>query len=324
MVIPKIALYWCSSCGGCDITVVDLHEDILKVVGAVDIIFWPVAMDFKYEDIESLQDREIAVTLINGSIRMDEQEHIAKILRQKSKLVIANGSCAHLGGVPGLANFSKKEDIINRAFKEVPTLKNPLGILPELKTNISGDELSLPLFLDNVKTLDQIIDVDYYIPGCPPPPELIKNALLAVLQGNLPPKGSVLAEKKALCDTCPRKDSKPEKVPINKLKRIYETEWNPEKCFLEEGVICLGPSTRGGCESRCIKANFPCRGCFGPTDSVIDQGAKSLSALASIFDSNDEKELKKIADSIPDPGGLFYRYSLASSILKKKKHMQGE
>ncbi|MFH1784291.1 MAG: oxidoreductase, partial [bacterium] len=74
----------------------------------------------------------------------------------------------------------------------------------------------------------------------------------------------------------------------------------------------------GGCEERCIKGNMPCRGCFGPTDNVIDQGAKSLAFLASIIDSDDEKELRKIADSIPDPAGLFYRYSLPSSILKKK------
>ena len=149
--------------------------------------------------------------------------------------------------------------------------------------------------------------------------QLIKNALMAVLEGTLPPEGTVLAEKKSLCDTCSRRDSKPEKLRIKEFKRVYEKELDPEKCFLEQGIICLGPATRGGCVERCIKVNYPCRGCFGPTDNVIDQGAKVLSFLASMLGTNDEEELKKLADSIPDPAGLFYRYSLASSMLKGKK-----
>jgi F420-non-reducing hydrogenase small subunit len=318
MAKPKVALYWCASCGGCEESVVDLAEDILKVTDAVDIIFWPVAMDFKYKDVEALKDGEIAATLINGAVRMDEQEHIAKLLRKKSKLIIAHGSCAHLGGVIGLANFYKRDEVLDRAYKEVPTIKNPEGTLPQVKTKKGGRELELPAFHDTVKALDQVVEVDYYIPGCPPPAVLIKNAIMAILENKLPPKGTVLAEKKALCDSCSRRDSKPEKMEIREFKRLYETEWDPEKCFLDEGIICLGPATRGGCEERCIKANFPCRGCFGPTDDVADQGAKSLAGLASIIGTDDEEELKRIIDSIPDMAGLFYRYSLASSILKKK------
>jgi F420-non-reducing hydrogenase small subunit len=182
----------------------------------------------------------------------------------------------------------------------------------------SGRKVELPDFHDTVKALDQVVEVDYYIPGCPPTPELIKEAMMMVLEDRLPPKGSVLADKKALCDTCPRRDSKPDKLWITEFKRVYETAWDPTKCFLEEGIICLGPATRGGCGARCINANMPCRGCFGPTDNVRDQGAKSSSFLASIIDTTDEEALKKAADSIPDPGGLFYRYGLASSILKGK------
>ena len=314
---PKVGLYWCSSCGGCEESVVDLAEDILTVVEAVDIVFWPVAMDFKYSDVEAMEDGEMVATLINGAIRTDEQEHVAKLLRKKSQLIIAHGSCAHLGGVVGLANFYKREDVMNRAYKEVPSVNNPKKILPQVKTKEAGRELELPAFHNTVKTLDQVIDVDYYLPGCPPTPDLIKNAVLAILEAKLPPKGTVLAEQKALCDTCSLKDSKPEVLTIKEFKRVYEVELDPEKCYLAQGIICLGPATRGGCEGRCIKANMPCRGCFGPLDNVTDQGAKFLSAIASIIETNDEEEAKKIIDSIPDPAGLFYRYSLAASILRK-------
>lgn len=315
---PKIALYWCSSCGGCEESVIDLAEDLLTVAAAVDIVFWPVALDFKYKDVVAMNDGEITATLINGAIRTGEQEHMAKIMRKKSRLLIAHGSCAHLGGVVGLANFYQREDLLSRIYQEVPTTNNPQGILPQPETIESGRKIKLPDFHDTVKALDQVVEVDYYIPGCPPTPELIKEAMMMVLENRLPPRGSVLAGKKALCDTCPRIDSKPEKLRIKKFKRVYETEWDPEKCFLDEGIICLGPATRGGCNARCINANMPCRGCFGPTDNVRDQGAKSSSFLASIIDVTDKEALKKTADSIPDPGGLFYRYGLASSILKGK------
>lgn len=315
---PKIALYWCSSCGGCEESVIDLAEDLLTVAAAVDIVFWPVALDFKYKDVVALNDGEITATLINGAIRTGEQEHMAKLLRKKSRLLIAHGSCAHLGGVVGLANFYQRDALLSRLYQEVPTINNPQGILPQPETIESGRKVELPDFHDTVKALDQVVEVDYTIPGCPPTPELIKEAVMMILEDRLPPKGTVLADKKALCDTCPRRDSKPDKLRITEFKRVYETEWDPTTCFLAEGIICLGPATRGGCKARCIHANMPCRGCFGPTDHVRDQGAKSSSFLASIIDATDEEALKKAADSIPDPGGLFYRYGLASSILKGK------
>lgn len=316
---PKVALYWCSSCGGCEESVVDLAEDILFVAGAVDIIFWPVALDTKYKDLEALADGEITVSLINGAIRSSEQEQLAGLLRKKSQLIVAHGSCAHLGGVVGLANFFNKEELLTRAFKEVPSVNNPGGVLPELTHTEDHHELKLPQFYNSVKSLDQVIDVDYYIPGCPPPPELIKNALVAILDNKLPPKGTVLAEKKALCDSCSRRDSKPEKIAIDKFKRLYETEWDAQKCFLEEGIVCLGLATRGGCGERCIKGNMPCRGCFGPLEKGMDQGAKALTALAALIATNNEEELKKIIDTIPDLGGLLYRYSLPASLLKGKR-----
>jgi F420-non-reducing hydrogenase small subunit len=317
---PKIALYWCSSCGGCEESVVDLAEDILTVAEAAEIVFWPVALDFKYHDVASLDDGAITATLINGAIRMDEQVAMARLLRQKSQLLFAHGSCAHLGGVVGLANFFHRQDLLNRVYKEVPTMNNPDGILPQEQTRDAGNTLALSGFHGTVKTLDQVVDVDYYIPGCPPTPELVKEAVMMALENRLPAKGGVLADNKALCDTCPRKETRPESLTITSFKRLYEVEWDPSQCFLNQEIICLGPVTRGGCMARCIHANMPCRGCFGPTDNVRDQGAKACSFLAAFMDATEEQRLSDIVDSIPDPAGLFYRYSVASSILKRKVH----
>ncbi len=319
MAKPKVAFYWTASCGGCEEAIVDLNEAILDVVEAVEIVFWPVALDFKRRDVESMADGELAVSFINGAVRTSEQEEMTKLLRQKSGLVVAFETCAYLGGVPGLANFWDRESILNRAYKEVPSVVNPKGILPKTQTEMPEGKLVLPEFFNTVSTLNQVIQVDYYLPGCAPPANLIGQALQAILEGKLPEKGSVLAPDKQLCDTCPRRDSKPEKILIKEFKRIHELQTNTERCFLVDGIICLGPATRSGCGERCLNANMPCRGCFGPTAPVLDQGAKLLSALASIMDAKDEKEAQHITDTIPDPAGIFYMFGLPSSLLHHKR-----
>lgn len=324
MAKPKVALYWCASCGGCEETVVDLNEDILKVTDAVDIVFWPVAMDFKKKDVEALNDAEITVSFINGAVRLEEQEEMVKLLRQKSGLVVAFGACAHLGGIPGLGNFYDRKTIFDYAYKKVPSVVNPEGILPQQKTSIDGQELALPEFYDTVKALNQVIPVDYYLPGCPPPPNLVMNAINAILAGELPENGSVLAPNIALCDTCPRKDLKPEKLSLTEVKRPWEVRIDPGACFLAQGLFCYGPATRSGCGETCINANQPCRGCFGPLDGILDQGAKALAMFASILGvDEEEKKLKedtqKLLDKIADPAGTFYRFGLPVSILKRKR-----
>ena len=321
---PKFAFYWCASCGGCEETVLDLNEKILEVVDKIDIVFWPVALDFKRKDIEAMKEGEIDVAFINGAIRTSEQEEMAKLLREKAKLVVAFGACAQLGGIPGLANFWVRSDIFDRIYKKVPTVANPEGVVPQQVVKMDGYKLTLPEFYDTVKTLDQTIPVDYYLPGCPPPPDLIMDAIETILKGELPEKGTVLAPDKALCDTCPRNETKPEKLSIKDIKRPHEVIIDPEKCFLAQGIICLGPVTRSGCGERCINANMPCRGCMGPTSEVRDQGAKAVSFIASILGVEDEEklseeEVQKLIDKIVDPAGTFYRFSLPGSLLRRRR-----
>ena len=205
---PKVAFYWCASCGGCEETVVDLAEDILGVVAAVDIVLWPVAMDFKYKDVEAMADKSITATLLNGAIRSSEQEGMARLLRRKSQFLIAYGSCAVSGGIPSLANQFPREQILKFNYEDAPTLGNGgQKTRPQLKSAEYGCEVSLPELHNVVRSLDQVVEVDYYVPGCPPTPNITKTAITALLEGKLPPKGSVIAPDIALCDECPRKKS---------------------------------------------------------------------------------------------------------------------
>ena len=316
---PKVAFYWCASCGGCEETVLDLDERVLDVVAAVDIVFWPVALDFKRHDVESIPDGSILAAFVNGAVRTSEQQEMAHLMRKKAKVLVALGSCAQLGGIPGLANLSSRQDVMSVSYLEQPSTVNPGKTYPQASYKENGFSVSLPALFETVRTLDQVVDVDYYLPGCPPTPKILWNAVNTLLSGKLPPKGAVLAPDRALCEECPRKDTRPEKLTLKEFKRPQQVLIDEEKCMLAQGVVCLGPATRSGCEALCPQGNMPCTGCFGPTSRVRDYGAKALSSISSIIDSNDEGEIEKIVQTVPDPVGTFYRYSLPSSMLRRKR-----
>ncbi|MCB9135509.1 MAG: oxidoreductase [Anaerolineales bacterium] len=315
---PKFAMYWAASCGGCEIAVLNIGEKILDVDANFDVVFWPVAMDAKYADVEAMEDGEILLTLFNGGIRNDENEHVAKLLRRKSKILVAFGSCANEGCIPGLANFSSQQEIFDAAY-ESPSTENPYNTRPVPFFRVKEGDLTLPAFYPHLRTLEQVVPVDYYIPGCPPESHQIAaviDAVLAALRGEaeLPPVGSVIgAGNSTVCDECGRKRNV---KSIKHFYRIQEVEHiDPELCLLEQGILCNGPATRSGCNSRCPSVNAPCVGCYGPAPDVLDYGARLITSVASVIDSKDPDEIEQILDGIPDPAGMFYRFNLASSLL---------
>jgi len=313
----KIAGCWASSCGGCEIATLEIGDNVLKLAEVADIVFWPALVDFKYHDVEQMADNSIDVCLFNGAIQNSEQEHIAKLLRAKSKIMVAYGSCAYEGCIPSLANMTNREGIFSRAYIETPSTDNPNRTFPQTSYQVPEGELTLPQFYDTVKSLAQTVEVDYFVPGCPPVGKQTWAVLEAIVQGDLPPRGSVVgAGTRALCEECPKTR---EEKKVKAFYRPYEIIPDPEKCLLEQGLLCAGIATREGCGALCPRANMPCTGCYGPPEGVIDQGAKFLSAVASIIDSNDPDEITNIIDSIRDPVGTFYRYSLANSILRRAR-----
>lgn len=318
---PKFAMYWAASCGGCEIAVLNIHEKILDVDANFDVVFWPVAMDAKYKDVEAMQDGSILLTLFNGGIRNDENEHIAHLLRKKSKILVAFGSCACEGCIPGLANFSNMKEIFDTCYETVST-DNPEHIRPQYHYQMPEGEIHIPEFYPVLRTLDQVVDVDYYMPGCPPESHQIAaviDLVIQVLQGKaeLPPKGATIgAGNSTVCDECKRTRNV---KTIKEFRRIQFTHTDPELCLLEQGIPCNGVATRSGCDARCPTAGAQCIGCYGPAEGVIDYGARLVSAFASVIDANDPAEIDRILDGLVDPAGQFYRFNLAGSLLKAGK-----
>jgi F420-non-reducing hydrogenase small subunit len=319
---PKFAMYWAASCGGCEIAVLNIHEKILEVDENFELAFWPVAMDAKTKDVKVMADGEILLTLFNGGIRNDDNEEMAHLMRQKSKLLVAFGSCASEGCIPGLANLSSLKQIYDTAYHTIST-ENPDNIYPQARTMMPEGELKIPTLYPVLRTLDQVVDVDYYMPGCPPESHQIAaviDVVVKVLKGQaeLPPKGTTLgAGPSTVCDECPRTRNV---KTIKKFVRIQDIETiDPQLCLLEQGIPCNGPATRSGCESRCPNAGAQCIGCYGPAQGVIDYGSRLMTAFASVVDSKDPQEISEIMDGIPDPAGQFYRFNLAGSLLRASK-----
>ncbi len=311
----KLAIYWAASCGGCEISILALNEKILDVANAFDIVFCPCIMDTKARDIERMADGAIDVCLFNGGIRTSEQEYMARLLRQKSKVLVAFGSCASEGCIPGLANLTNRKEIFEACYLESPSADNPEGVVPLPETQVNGFHLTLPVFYDTLRTLGQTVAVDYYLPGCPPEAPRIWDAVVAILEGKLPPPGSVIGAQTTVCDECERKR---EEKKIKGFKRTWEIIPDPDKCLLEQGLLCCGPATRAGCGALCPQVNSPCIGCYGPNAGVEDFGARLMGALASAIDATDPEEIDAIIrQGIPDPVGTFYRFSLAHSLLRR-------
>ncbi len=309
---PRIAVYWTGGCGGCDVSFLELGPALLDVLSQIEIAFWPALVDTKRSDVEAFPPRSIAATLVNGTLRTEENVEMVHLLREKSELVVAFGACAHLGGVPGLANLASREEILRHTYRN--------GFQP---TPPPGGEAAdaPPELLPQAKPLADEITVDYVVPGCPPMPPLIGLLFDALLSGDLPTPGHVFAHDKALCEECPRTR---EERKLTKVVRPHELVPDPEVCLLDQGMICLGPVTRGGCGAACPKAAMPCTGCVGPTPNAGDPGLAMISALGSLVRAGDERPGSFAAedallDALVDPLGTFYKYSLPAYVRAGKR-----
>ncbi len=337
----NLAIYWAAGCGGCDVSLLDVNERILTIGDMANIVMWPIAADGKEKDIEAMEDGSITVSIINGAVRNTENEHMAKLLRKKSVIVVSYGSCACFGGSPALANLipGGKDELLDYVYKEVPTTANFQAdyhkgkpVVPQASFKAPEGELTLPVLFDTVKTLDQVIDVDYYVPGCPPLQESISHMLKVVADFAyngvaLPPKGTTIGVvAKTLCDMCPRRK---EYRRITKIVEPHEIDVDPDLCLMDQGILCLGPATVGGCNARCTRAGQPCRGCYGPTTAVQEQGASALTAIASLFPVLDEDAtmgedaIIDIMSTIKDPLGYFYAFTMGKSLIKRSVSEKG-
>ncbi len=218
--------------------------------------------------------------------------------------MIALGSCACFGGICGLRNFFTKEETIEYAYKTI--LTNDSNVLPS----------EVPQLTEFVDVLQNVINVDYRIPGCPPITSMIKKVFTALLESQEPAQPT-----KNLCSEC-EKVHENMLIPTKEFQTFqvvasHEVDYKEELCFLEQGILCIGFAARAGCDGCCVNSNLPCRGCMGPLEKEVDQGCAAISGLASIFPIGQLIQQE-------DLSGTVYRYSLPYSILHRISKDQKE
>lgn len=274
----RVAEEWFAICGGCEVTILDIGESLLDLLPKLEFVHMPVIMDHKvYGQLGEKSKMEIPeadVGIISGGIRNEENKELAQEMRAKCKTLIALGSCACFGGIPALANQFKLDELYEKVYKGSKSTE-PAETPRE----------NIPPLLDRVYALDEVVKVDVYIPGCPTSPDLVADALTALLEGK-----SFSIPERSVCDDCPTKREK--KADIS-LRRPLDYVADPAKpveesrCFMEKGFLCLGPVTKSGCGGhekipRCIKGYMPCRGCFGPIRKGANPLVEMIGALSSI------------------------------------------
>jgi F420-non-reducing hydrogenase small subunit len=300
----RLAEEWLTICGGCEVTILDVGEPLIDILSNIEIVHMPVLMDHKLRGQTGENDQidipQADVGIISGSIRNEEHVEIAKEIRKKTGILIAMGSCACYGGLPALANLSTPEGIMEKVFHgSVSTESN---CLPHEQ---------IPPLTNRVYAVHEVVPVDLKLPGCPPTPEDFVEAVTALLQ-NRPMKLAV----KSVCDDCP---TIREKKVLTALRRPLEpVTFTPGessekmRCLMEQGFLCLGPATKGGCGGdertpRCIRAFMPCRGCFGPLNDNANPMVDMMGALVSV--GLEAKE-------IPDHAATFNRFAGAQGRLR--------
>jgi len=323
----RLLMYWAAGCGGCEVSLLNTGEALLGLAERFEIVFCPCLVDAKRADLERLPDGAVDVALLNGAIRTGENEEMARLIRRKARVLVAYGSCADEGCIPGLSNLSTRAAHLAAIFTDNPSTENPAGTVPGTETPVpEGVTLRLPAFHERVATLRDVVEVDYTIPGCPPEAPRVVEALAALTAAVPPPRGTVLgAGSLAVCAECPRTRTH---APLERLARVHELVPRDGLCLLDQGLVCMGPATRDGCGARCPRVNMPCTGCYGAPEGTGDQGAGMVSALGALLPvgdpaGRDPAELAagidRILDGVPDLAGTFYLYSLAGSTLGRAR-----
>jgi len=290
----KLAIISLTSCAGCENAILNASPEILDFLGKdIEIVYAPIIMD-------SPPPSSVDIVIVTGAVRTEEDVKKLVEWRDKSKIFVSFGSCSCFGGIPGLANFFSSDTLLKYSY---------LKQLGTINVNNSPPSNGIPNLTDYIKPLRDYVKVDLYVPGCPPPNTLVVNLFKSIISGE-----KFTLSKKSVCDECPLNTGK-EKV-ISKMRRWAFSKVDKDKCFLEQGFICLGPATRGGCGARCIKAGYPCRGCMGPAENCEDQAAKMISAISSAtsIEEVSTEDLTKLLDL----AGTFYRFTLPFSLFKRK------
>jgi F420-non-reducing hydrogenase small subunit len=289
----RVNTEWLSGCGGCHVGMVDLHEKILDVLGAVEFMHCPVLTDVK-------DYPEADIGLIEGAIRSEHDRHAALAMRKACKKIVAFGTCAVYGGLSGATLAHSREEILDTVFLRSPSTRPS----PPPSLEVSPLEKA-------VTPIDEVIPVDLYLPGCPPHASFIFDALLALAEGR-PPK----ARQESVCGNC-RRDMR--QTEVSAIKAHHEGLPDHQTCFLSQGYLCLGSVTLDRCLAPCPQKGMACTGCAGPTAQILTEPNRDLrTEVAERMARLTKIPAEAIVRSMEAQAKTHYAYAMASRMVGQK------
>jgi F420-non-reducing hydrogenase small subunit len=251
----RTAIISLSTCGGCAATFIEDQASLISLLEKVKISYCPMLID-------KAEIGDVEVALVDGTVRVKEDEEKLIEARRKSRYLLAWGTCASFGGIPAFANQYELEDLIKESFGQTKDafayyLSGTRGID---RATYQEQESELRL-LRRASKLDEFVRVDYYLPGCPPRVDILVQFL-----NELKGEGEVSKPKTIVCSECSRKHVK---IPTDYFWISPRPQWDSSHCFTSRGSICMGFITKGGCGAVCPRGGLPCWGCRGPSESAL-------------------------------------------------------
>jgi F420-non-reducing hydrogenase small subunit len=271
----KVSIISLTCCAGCVSSLLNAGEAMLEILSKdFEIFYSPTFLDFK-------EIPEVDLAIVEGGVRTEADENLIREVRAKSKKLVALGMCATHGGITTLGNVMSVKKLLERSYTLLDTSK-----LPELK------DLMYPIC--------NFVDVEYYIPGCPPMPFLIVHTLKSIVSGKAP-----LRHQSVVCTECHRKIVL---AKIDRLYGIYEKEVDPELCLVSQGFVCLGSLTREGCGAPCPRAGFTCFGCRGPADSLLYRSRDIYAFLVKVISKRTSIPEEKVKEELYRNPFVFHAF----------------
>jgi F420-non-reducing hydrogenase small subunit len=257
-----------SGCAGCEVSL--LNTDTLSNTN--QLVYMPLV-------ISSHDLPEVHTLLVSGGVRRDEDLYNLRRSVKKAEKVIAVGTCAIAGGVASLGDRDEVRDLF-LAKKE---------------------RYFVPHLLPRCHPIDDFVAVDYYLPGCPPTPELFTAALGDPASIN---------SHRIVCVECRRKKDKGQRP--DHLVGFQRGKVAPELCLINQGFLCIGSSTRNGCGAPCPRAGHPCVGCRGPSDNLIEKESSAwLESIQNVFATMTDIPAEEVKTGLLSPQMAMFLFQFS-------------
>jgi F420-non-reducing hydrogenase small subunit len=289
----KISTEWLSGCSGCHIAIVDLHEKLVNLAEEAEFVRSPVLVDEKgYPKAD--------IGIVEGAVRSEHDREALERMRASVRTLVAFGTCAVYGGPSGVGWLHDPESVLKQVYQEGPTNAGP-----------QRPDADAPRLEASVVPINEVVKVDFLLPGCPPSPFYIASTLRLLMGGKAPDLG-----KRTVCGGCTRKMRR---CPESGLRKGALTAPDGQLCLLSQGVVCMGSVTLDRCFAPCPQNGVACTGCNGPSLDIIREPRLDyrsvLAERMSLMTGAGKEEVKAYIEA---EAKTFYSYSLASQAIYKK------